>query len=73
MRYVKYDGSVHINSRKTVINSRGDWWVKDNEGKIIPWTEIPSGLYTALSKLLDYENTGLSPYQIARLVNKEET
>ena len=55
------------------MNARGDWWVKDNEGKIIPWTEIPSGLYMALSKLLDYENTGLSPYQIAQLVNKEET
>ena len=64
---------MNINSRKTVINSRGDWWVKDNEGKIIPWTEIPSGLYMALSKLRDYEATGLSPYQIERLVNKEET
>ena len=34
--------------------------------------EIPHGLYSALCKLRDYENTGLSPDEVERLANKEE-
>ena len=63
---------MNQNGRKTVVHPSGSWWVKDNDGHIIPWNEIPHGLYSALCKLRDYENTGLSPDEVERMVNKEE-
>ena len=64
--------NMNRNERKTVVHPSGSWWVKDNDGVIIPWTVISHGLYSALCKLRDYENTGLSPDEVERLANKEE-
>ena len=63
---------MNRNERKTVVHPSGSWWVKDNDGVIIPWTAISHGLYSALCKLRDYANTGLSPDEVERLANKEK-
>ena len=62
-----------IQDRETAIGSlpNGTWWVKDNDGKSIPWREIPDSLYGALCKLRDYEKTGLTPSDVERLLWKE--
>ena len=62
-----------IQDRETAIGSlpNGTWWVKDNDGKSIPWREIPNSLYGALCKLRDYEKTGLTPSDVERLLWKE--
>ena len=42
----------------------GNWGVKG-----VPWAEIPDGLYGALYKLKDYEETGISPAQARTLTD----
>ena len=62
---------MNQNDRKTFVRPSGSWWVKDNDGHIIPWDEIPHSLYRALCKLHDYEKTGLSPTDVEQLLWKE--
>jgi len=50
--------------RMTVKKPDGSWSVKDNDGKKIPWDEVEHRIYGALCKLLDYEETGLSPEEV---------
>lgn len=42
----------------------GNWGVKG-----VPWAEIPDGLYGALYKLKDYEETGINPAQARTLTD----
>lgn len=64
--------------RLTENNGKGFWCLKD-----VPWQQLRppatitkyvwERLYGALRKLKDYEDTGLSPKEVVRLDNFEET
>lgn len=59
--------------RLTEVKKNGDWQLKG-----VPWSDLYAGaaisektrqkLYGALCKLRDYENTGLSPEEIGRMM-----
>lgn len=63
-------------SRLTEQDEQGNWGVKG-----IPWKDLYEGnlitkkirekLYGCLAKLKDYENTGLSPQQVEKLMDKD--
>ena len=50
----------------------GFWSVVGADGKIVPWTDIPTELFGAISKLHAYEKTGLNPETIEILVRENK-
>ena len=64
--------------RLTEKNKSGDWrlsgvpWEALHEGRIIT-KEVYEKIYGALCKLKDYEDTGLSPDDVARLYDFERS
>lgn len=60
-------------NRLTEIDSQGNWslkgvqWQQLHVGQIIT-EEVRERIYGALCKLLDYEETGLSPDDVERLL-----
>lgn len=45
----------------------GHWWIPG-----VNFTDLPKGVYGALCKLLDYEDTGLSPDEVERMRDSVE-
>lgn len=62
---------VAQNQRTTISLPDGSWFVKDYNGKNVPWELIPLCIYGALCKLHDYETTGLTPFEVEQLLWKE--
>ena len=64
-------------NRLTEIDSQGNWslkgvqWQQLYVGQIIT-EEVRERIYGALCKLLDYEETGLSPDDVERLLYVQE-
>lgn len=58
--------------RMTVKKPDGSWSVKYNDGKKIPWDEVEHRIYGALCKLIDYEETGLSPEEVENMKAEKE-
>ena len=62
---------VAQNQRKTISLPDGSWFVKNHNGKNVPWDLIPPCIYGALCKLHDYEKTGLTPSDVERLLDEK--